>query len=346
MAAGAYFHALPGRSAVLLLGKADISENEAGASSPFSNRFSSLECELQTLMACMKSNPLGYLFAFIAFTVFSIQDGISKHLGDSYSPIVVATVRYWAFAAFALVLAARSKNGFKVALKTTRPVLQIVRGLLLGAQILISVSAFYYVGLSQSQAIFASGPIFVALLSVPLLGEKVGWRRWTAICVGLVGVLLILSPQSGSFNPMMILPLICAVSGAFYGILTRLVSRSDPPVTSFFYMCMVGFVGANCLAPFYFTRVAPADWFWLAALCCTGIVGHLCLIKAYEKLDAVVLQPIGYFQLVLGSIIAVVVFQETLKVNMVFGSLIVVGAGLFTVWREHVVSRTARDAKT
>jgi drug/metabolite transporter (DMT)-like permease len=294
----------------------------------------------------MKSTPLGYLFAFIAFTVFAIQDGISKHLGDSYSPIVVATVRYWAFAAFALVLAVRSKDGFRAALQTKRPILQIVRGLLLGAQILISVSAFYYVGLSQSQAIFASGPIFVALLSVPLLGEKVGWRRWTAICIGLIGVLLILSPQSGSFNPMMILPLICAVSGAFYGILTRLVSRSDAPVTSFFYMCMVGFVGANCLAPFYFTAVARQDWVWLGALCCTGIVGHLCLIKAYEKLDAVVLQPIGYFQLVLASAIAVVVFQETLKVNMVFGSIIVVGAGLFTVWREHVVSRRVRDAKT
>lgn len=293
----------------------------------------------------MKSTPLGYLFAFIAYAVFSVQDGISKHLGDSYSPIVVATVRYWAFAAFALVLAARSRGGLKVAIKTRRPVLQIVRGVLLGAQILISVSAFHYVGLGQSQAVFAAGPIFVALLSVPLLGEKVGWRRWTAISVGLCGVLLILSPRSDSFSPLVVLPLLCAVTGAFYGILTRLVSRDDPPVTSFFYMCMVGFVGVNCLAPFYFTAVARQDWFWLAALCCTGIVGHLSLIKAYEMLDAVVLQPIGYFQLVLGSMIAVVVFHETLTVHMMAGSVIVVGAGLFTVWREHVVAHRAKQAR-
>lgn len=294
----------------------------------------------------MKSTPFGYIFAFIAFTVFSAQDGISKHLGDSYSPIVVATVRYWAFAVFALVWAMRAKGGFKVAIKTKRPMLQVLRGLLLGAQILISVSAFHYVGLGQSQAVFAAGPIFVALLSVPLLGEKVGWRRWTAICVGLGGVLLILSPRSDSFNPLVVLPLVCALTGAFYGILTRLVSRDDPPVTSFFYMCMVGFVGANCLAPFYFTSIAPQDWFWLAALCCTGIVGHLSLIKAYEMLDAVVLQPIGYFQLVLGSVIAVTVFQETLTAHMVVGSLVVVGAGLFTVWREHVVARNVEQAKT
>ncbi|HBF29149.1 DMT family transporter [Rhizobium sp.] len=287
----------------------------------------------------MKSTPLGYLFAFLAYAVFSVQDGISKHLGDSYSPVVVATVRYWAFAAFALILALRAKGGLKEAVKTRHPVLQVMRGFLLIIQILVSIFAFRYVGLGQSQAVFAAGPIFVALLSVPLLGETVGWRRWSAICIGLVGVLLILSPRSDSFNPLVVLPLACALAGAFYGILTRLVSRDDPPVTSFFYMCMVGFVSANLLAPFYFTRVAWQDWFWLAALCATGIVGHLSLIKAYEKLDAVVLQPIGYFQLVLGSSIAVVVFQETLTLHMMAGSAIVVAAGLFTVWREQVVAK-------
>lgn len=287
----------------------------------------------------MKSTPLGYVFAFLAYAVFSVQDAISKHLGDSYSPIVVATVRYWAFVAFALFLATRAKGGLRVAVKTRHPVLQILRGFLLIAQIILSILAFRYVGLGQSQAVFASGPIFVALLSVPLLGEVVGWRRWSAICIGLIGVLLILSPRSESFNPMVILPLVCALAGAFYGILTRLVSRDDPPVTSFFYMCMVGFVSANLLAPFYFTPVARQDWFWLGALCVTGIVGHLSLIKAYEKLDAVVLQPIGYFQLVLGSTIAVVVFQESLTLHMVLGSVIVVGAGLFTVWREYAVSK-------
>ncbi|WP_342345979.1 DMT family transporter [Rhizobium cremeum] len=287
----------------------------------------------------MKSTPLGYLFAFTAFTVFAVQDGISKHLGESYSPVVVAVVRYWAFAAFALFLAFRAKGGLRAAVRTKRPVLQIMRGLLLGGQILISVAAFHYAGLAQSQALFASAPIFVALLSVPLLGEKVGWRRWTAIGVGLCGVLLILSPGPDGFNEYVILPLMCALFGAVYGILTRLVSRVDQPVTSFFYMCMVGYVGANAMAPAFFTPIAAKDWGWMLALCCTGIVGHFSLIKAYDNLSAVVLQPIAYWQLVLGSAIAVVVFGETLRFNMVLGSLIVVGAGIFTVWREQVVAR-------
>lgn len=295
----------------------------------------------------MKSTPLGYLFAFTAFTVFAFQDGISKHLGESYSPAVVAVVRYWAFAAFALFLALRSGGGLKTAVRTQRPILQILRGLLLSGQILISVAAFHYAGLAQSQAIFASAPIFVALLSVPLLGEKVGWRRWTAIGVGLCGVVLILSPGPTGFNGYVILPLMCAVFGAVYGILTRLVSRVDQPVTSFFYMCMVGFVCTNAIAPAFFTPIAVKDWGWMLALCCTGIIGHFSLIKAYDKLSAVVLQPIAYWQLVLGSGIAVVVFGETLRFNMILGSVIVVAAGIFTVWREQVVARrNAAEAST
>lgn len=293
----------------------------------------------------MKSTPLGYLFTFLAFSVFAIQDGLSKHLGETHSPVQVAMVRYWAFVAFALVLAMRSSGGLSVAVNTKRPFLQVLRGLILFLQILISIVAFTQVGLAQSQAIFAAGPIFVALLSMPILGEKVGWRRWTAILFGLVGVVIMLAPDGDGFNAYIWLPLICAVLGAVYGIATRLVSRDDQPSTSFFYLAIVGFIGSNLLGPFFWTPFTPVGWGLMLALCCTGIIGHLSLIKAYENLDAVIVQPISYWQLVLGAMIAVTVFGEVLRWNTVVGAVIVVGAGLFTVWREWVVSRRAKRAE-
>ncbi|MFN3364563.1 DMT family transporter [Allorhizobium sp. NPDC080224] len=293
----------------------------------------------------MKSTPLGYLFTFLAFSVFAIQDGLSKHLGETHSPVQVAMVRYWAFVAFALVLAMRSSGGLRAAVNTQRPVLQLLRGLILFSQILISIVAFTQVGLAQSQAIFAAGPIFVALLSMPILGEKVGWRRWTAILFGLVGVVIMLAPDGDGFNSYIWLPLICAVLGAVYGIVTRLVSRDDQPSTSFFYLAIVGFIGSNLLGPFFWTPFTPVGWGLMIGLCCTGIIGHLALIKAYENLDAVIVQPISYWQLVLGAMIAVTVFGEVLRWNTVVGAVIVVGAGLFTVWREWVVSRRARRAE-
>lgn len=292
----------------------------------------------------MKSNPLGYVFALLAFTIFSVQDAVSKHLGMSYPPVFVGMIRYWAFAAFAIFFAMRSRDGLIAAFRTERPWLQILRGVLLASQIPIAITSFTVVGLAQSQAVFASGPLFVALLSVPILGEKVGWRRWTAIGVGLCGVLLILGPNAtGEMDIAVVLPLIVAVTGAFYGIITRLVSRVDGPVTSFFYIGIVGAVELTLIGPFFWVEVLPSDWKWLLLLCCTGITGHFMLIKAYDNLAAVALQPITYIQLVLVSIIAVVVFDETLHFNMVLGSLIVVGAGLFTVWREHVLLRQSRE---
>ncbi|MBU2328184.1 MAG: DMT family transporter [Alphaproteobacteria bacterium] len=293
----------------------------------------------------MKSTPLGYLFTFLAFSVFATQDGLSKHLGETHSPVQVAMVRYWAFVAFAVVLAMRSNGGLQAAVNTKRPFLQILRGLMLFSQILISIVAFTQVGLAQSQAIFAAGPIFVALLSMPILGEKVGWRRWTAILFGLVGVVIMLAPSGDGFNSYIWLPLVCAVLGAVYGIATRLVSRDDQPSTSFFYIAIVGFIGSSLLGPFFWTPFSPTGWGLMIGLCCTAIIGHMALIKAYEELDAVIVQPISYWQLVLGAMIAVTVFGEVLRWNTVVGAVIVVGAGLFTVWREWVVSRRARRAE-
>ncbi|MHA7967992.1 DMT family transporter [Rhizobium sp. CAU 1783] len=287
----------------------------------------------------MKSTPLGYAFAILAFIIFSVQDAVSKHLGMAYPPVLVAMFRYWAFAAFAILLAMRARGGLKAAAATRRPLLQIARGMLLAIQIPIAISAFALVGLAQSQAIFASGPLIVALLSVPILGEKVGWRRWTAIGVGLCGVLLILSPSGGDFSPLIVLPIATAVIGAIYGLLTRLVSRVDGPMTSFFYIGTVGAVALSIAGPFFWTPLSPSDWKWMILLCCTGIAGHFLLIKAYDNLHAVAVQPITYLQLVLASGIAVIVFGETLKANMVIGAVIVVGAGLFTVWRENVLAR-------
>lgn len=291
----------------------------------------------------MKSTAIGYAFALLAFVVFSAQDGVSKHLGAAYPAVVVAMIRYWAFAAFAILLAMRARGGLSVAIKSKRPALQIFRGLLLAVQIPIAINAFIHVGLAQSQAIFASGPLIVALLSVPILGEKVGWRRWTAIGVGFCGVLLILGPTGADFNVLVVLPLIVAFIGAIYGLTTRLVSRVDGPTTSFFYIGVVGAVALTIAGPFFWVEIAPEDWKWMLFLCFTGIVGHYSLIKAYENLNAVVVQPISYLQLVLASGIGVVVFGETLRLNMVVGAIIVVAAGIFTAWREHVVSRRNRE---
>ncbi|MDB5524590.1 MAG: hypothetical protein JWM58_2353 [Rhizobium sp.] len=289
------------------------------------------------------SHKTGYIFALLAFTIFASQDAISKHLSDSYPPIFITMIRYWAFASFAIIITSRSKGGLRQGAATRRPWLQVFRGVLLAAQIVVALLSFRAAGLLHSQAIFSSSPLLVAMLSVPILGEAVGWRRWTAIVVGLCGVLIILKPDASGIDGTLIFPLIASIMSAVYSVTTRLVSRDDSPVTSFFYLGITGAVVMMFIGPFYWTSLAPGDWAWTALLCVTGIASHFCLIKAYDRLDAVLVQPISYFQLVLSSFYGILIFNETLQANVVIGSIIIVGAGLFTIWREAARQRKLRS---
>ncbi|MDO9416173.1 DMT family transporter [Pararhizobium sp.] len=281
----------------------------------------------------------GYGFTLLAIFIFAVQDGISKHLGGIYPPVFVAMIRYWAFAAFAILLAVRSRAGLKAAIQTKQPWLQILRGVLLVSQIVLVITSFKLVGLAHSQTILSSTPLFVAMLSMPLLGERVGWRRWTAICVGLAGVLLIVSPSSGGFEIGVLLPLFGALMFAVYVIATRLASRTDTAITSFLYIGVVGALAVSLIGPFFWTALAPVDWIWMLLLCVTGMSSHYFLIRAYDLLDASAVQPLTYLQIVLALAVGALVFDETISLNMIAGSIIVVGAGIFTIWRESVVSR-------
>lgn len=282
----------------------------------------------------MTPRSIGLLCALSSALIFSVQDGISKHLGQAYPPIFVVMIRYWVFAVFVLALASRNPGGIVSTAKAKRPWLQICRGVLLVIQIIISIYSFSRVGLAQTHTIFAATPLVVACLSVPILGETVGWRRWTAIGVGFLGILLIVNPADATFDSRIIIPIGCTVVFALYAVLTRMASRTDTSQTSFFYTGMAGAVAITVIGPFFWATITPQDWFWMIALCFTGMSGHYLLIRAFDVLDAVVVQPMSYIQSVMVCIIGTVLFGEVMTWNMVFGCAIVIGAGLFTIWRE------------
>jgi len=283
----------------------------------------------------MNSKTRGYIFALLAITIFAAQDGFTKFLGVRYPPILVTMFRFWAFAAFVTLLAVASPGGIRRAARTQHPLLQVLRGLLLVSEIVVVVFAFAHAGLAMSQSIFQATPLLVTLLSVPLLGEHVGWRRATAVLVGLFGVLVIINPIGVQFDVYLVLPLAAALLFALYSIATRAVSHKDSAITSTFYAGVMGAIAISLLGPFYWTTFHVADLPALAALCVCGTLSHYCLIRAYGLLKAVEVQPITYLQLVFSAVIAVVFFGEHLSMNMIVGAVIVVGAGLFTVLREH-----------
>ncbi|NVO57588.1 DMT family transporter [Rhodobacteraceae bacterium B1Z28] len=269
-----------------------------------------------------------------ATVVFALQDGISRHLAGTYNTYMVVMIRYWFFAAFVIALAARAPGGLKAATRTDQLGLQVFRGVLLAAEICVAVFGFTILGLIDSMAVFICYPLLIAALSGPVLGEKVGWRRWCAIGVGCLGVLIILQPGAGVFNPWAIVPLISALMFAVYGLLTRYVARHDSAATSFFWTGIAGAVAMTLVGMWFWEPMARSDWNWMALLCVSGVSGHWLLIKCYEMAEASAVQPFAYFHLVWSAILGISIFGETLRPEVVMGAALVVAAGLFTLWRE------------
>ena len=279
---------------------------------------------------------LGILLMIGVTIVFALQDGLSRHLAETYNVFMVVMVRYWFFAAFVISIARRRSGSIRAAARTTQPILQTVRGLLLAAEICVMVAAFVTLGLVESHAIFTCYPLLVAALSGPILGEKVGWRRWTAIGIGFVGVLIILQPGVTVFAPAAAIPLASATMFALYGLLTRYAARKDNTATSFFWTGTVGALALTPLGLWYWEPMSGPDWGWMLMLCIFGVAGHWLLIKCYEVAEASAVQPFAYLHLVFATAIGLLVFGDTLKTNVMIGAGIVVAAGLFTLWRQRI----------
>ncbi|WP_323009060.1 DMT family transporter [Paracoccus sp. (in: a-proteobacteria)] len=275
--------------------------------------------------------------------IFAAQDGISRYLGAAYSPIFIIMLRFWFFAAFVILLCVRAPGGLARAVRSKRPWTQVFRGVLLVAEVVVTVEAFVRLGLINTHAIFSCYPLLISALSGPFLGEKVGWRRWAAVGVGFTGILIVLKPGSGALSTDAVLPFVGAAMFAVYGLLTRLVGRDDSAIVSFFWTGISGAVAITLIGIWHWESIAGPDIPWLLLLCLTAVIAHFMLIKAYELAEASALQPFSYTQLVWVSIFGVVIFGETLAPNVAVGGLIVVGAGMFTWWRSRQRERAGRS---
>ena len=281
-----------------------------------------------------QNTRLGIWMMVATTFIFAVQDGISRHLAGEYNVLMVVMIRYWFFAAFVMTLAARQAGGLRAAAATAQPVMQAFRALLLITEVCVMIYGFTLLGLVESHAVFACYPLLIAALSGPILGESVGWRRWVAIGVGFAGVVVILEPGFGVFRPEAVVPFVAALMFALYGLLTRFVARRDTAATSFFWTGTVGAVGMTAVGAWVWEPMTGPDWAWMAALCVTGAAGHYTLIKCYEVAEASAVQPFAYLQLVFASAMGVLVFSETIRPNVALGAALVVGAGLFTLWRQ------------
>lgn len=276
----------------------------------------------------------GIILMILATLSFALQDGLSRFLAGNYNVYMIVMIRYWFLFILVVFVASRSQKGLLKTASTNFPLLQISRGILLAFEIIVSVHAFVYIGLINTSAIFSSYPLIATLLSIPILKEVIGWKRFTAILFGFLGVLLILRPGSGIFSLYMFLPVCSAFAFAIYAILTRYVSKMDSPETSFFWTGLVGIIAMTGVGVWFWEQPNAIDWLWILLLCIFSTLGHFLLIKSYDLAAVSIVQPFSYFHLIFISFIGFLMFGEPLTLNIILGSIIVICAGIFTLKRQ------------
>ncbi|WP_297322385.1 DMT family transporter [uncultured Bartonella sp.] len=274
--------------------------------------------------------------ALIATVIFACQDAMTKTLVHNYPATFIVMIRYWVFFLAGAYMVKTASGGFIANIKSKRPFIQCLRGLLLLSELIAIALAFRVMGLAEATSIFQSYPLFGTVIAVFLLKEKVGWRRVLALVVGFFGILIMLRPGSGVLSVGAVWALIAAIFFALYMALTRLVGGIDKPQTSFFYVGLVGLVVMNIGQPFFWVRMESHYVWILVALCITSVVGHFLMIKALSIAPLTVVQPFNYLQLVWSVIIGYIVFGDMPDGLTLVGAALVVGSGLFVFFREQV----------
>ena len=287
----------------------------------------------------LKHKPLrGILLITIAIATFSVMDTIAKFLSQSYPVGSVVWARY---AINLLVLSAfLVVRGEVKRIRTERPTTQIVRGLMLGASTLLYFTSLTVLPLAEAAAIGFVLPVFVAILAVPMLGERIDMPRVIAIVVGLSGALIVVRPGTALFTIYALLPVAMALCNAFYQILTRKIAGLEHPLTSLFYGSLIGTVMSTFLLS---AGVAmPVGWFhWLLflALGLLATLGHFVLIRAFDYAPATLLAPFVYSQLIWVMLFGWFVFGDFPDGWSMVGMAIIVASGLYIANRQRLTAK-------
>jgi len=276
---------------------------------------------------------LGILLTVVSVLTFGIQDAIAKVLVQEYSPFQLVMMRYWAFAAFSLVLALRQAP-LRQVLQSRAPAWQIARGVLLVADIWLFALAIRTVPLGELQAISLVYPLLVTLFAIPILGERVGLFRLGAVVLGFAGALVIVRPGGLPLDWGVGFAILSASFYAIYIVITRKMTMMDSTATSMVY---VGVVGLVLSTGFGIVTWKPMDW---GDLLLTGIVmattcvGHGLMMVALSKAPASVVQPFNYLSLPWGITLSVLIFGHLIDPISLIGAGFIALAGLVVMARE------------
>ena len=277
------------------------------------------------------------IFKLLAGVILSIKDGFAKFLSSDLSVLQIAWARYF----FAVVFVFSIMFFFfrKNLVWTDKPKLQLIRGLIL----LIANLLFFYsisiISLAKALTLAFIAPLVVTAFSPIFLGEKVGFRRWSAVIIGFIGSMVVIRPGFVEINLASLAALGTGVMYGFYLIITRKLSSSDNPLLTLLLTGVVGAIIISFVMPFVWVKPTLNQWSMMAAIGIFACIGHLFIILSLRYADASKLAPFSYFEIVTNIIIGYYFFSDFPDNWTFLGLFIIIFSGIYLSRRENIVKK-------
>ncbi|MDC1002966.1 DMT family transporter [Candidatus Pelagibacter sp.] len=277
------------------------------------------------------------IFSLLGWMFLPVMDGFAKYLSDDLPILQITWARYFFTVAFVFPIMLFFYK--KQLVWSDKPKLQIFRGLILLSANICFFYAISVISLAKALTLAFIAPLIVTAFSPILLGEKVGFRRWTAVAVGFIGSLVVIRPGFLEFNLASIAALATGFFYGFYLIITRKLSTSDNPLLTLLITGMVGALLVSLIIPFYWVKPTLNQWSLMAGIGVFACIGHLFLILSLKYADASKLAPLGYTEIIPNVIIGYYFFNELPDNWTYLGLFIIVLSGLYISRREYHLSR-------
>ncbi|WP_210183520.1 DMT family transporter [Hoeflea olei] len=288
---------------------------------------------LQTATEQKARTSAGIVMMCIGVASLCVNDAIAKALTAGYSPVQILFLRNLIALPFAILIA--WKMGGPAALRSHRPIAHLARGTLwIGATILFFTSIMH-LGLAEATALIFVAPLFITALSALVFREHVGWKRWLAILVGFVGVLVAVRPGTSAFQTVSLLPIATAFVYALLMLSARFVDPRESVWTLLLYMTGTGALLSLFIVPFVWVTPRAEDLWLFAAIAIFGTAGMTLMTQAFRLAPAVVVAPLDYTAIIWATLLGWLFWSEIPDSLTFAGAAIIIASGIFIIYREH-----------
>ena len=284
------------------------------------------------MTSTLSPNKRGAIFALIAFALFATHDVVIKFLGGSYAPFQI--IFFTTLMSFPLATMMLMRDETQANLLPAHPWWTAIRTACTVVAMSAAFFAFSVLPLAQTYAILFATPLLITLLAIPILGERVGWRRLIAVLVGLAGVVVVLRPGASTLGFGHLAALACAIFSALAAVIIRKIGRDERTVVMLLYPLLANFLIMALLLPGYYQPMPLLDLGAAALISILGFGAGLLMIAAYRNAEAAMVAPMQYSQIIWAAIYGLVFFGESVDLMTFIGAAIIISSGIYIVVRE------------